>query len=278
MGRMELPPADNKDLAQLLDDAKARLPLSGCTTERNNLLCNYESFGEIEYVAPHGKGFRITGQFTVWGESDDVTYSHSSPPDVSRELYEANIRDKLQRMAKVSGRSYEDLLEESIENAREDLGYTQTLPSEFMGKRLALRIDDKELLVCIKGPVHADAEGALAKYDIPFNADNPATDTYVVPVPLRFWHWERSIALARVADCQVELVDYDEPAPELYIPRHHEDEVGLWTPDQSLDALYALKNEALRRRGVITTDKMPDKLPPSLLSTSKDTSEPDLEF
>ena len=262
MNKVELPAGNGKDLARLLEDARISLPIAGCATSKNDLLSNYESFGETEYEAPDGKGFRISGEFTVWVESDDVATTFSHFPDSSIALFERQERDRIDNERLSRGISYQEALDERVEDARDDMGYLQTLPHEFIGKKLAIRVESGKPVVCVKGPVYADAEGAFAMIDLPAPGGVDATESYVAEVPLRLWHWERPIASAPADICRVQLVDYEDPKPVLYIAKPDPRETTFWTPDDTLSSrVLGAGRAALNRRGFIVTSKMPEELP-----------------
>jgi hypothetical protein len=198
-------------------DVIASLPLDHCATEKNDLLCDYESFGETEYVAPPDYGFQMTGKFAIWSECSNIEHFHA--PYYSKEQFIEEHKDeinKLQSEGMAPDKAFESFLEEHNEwDAPADNPYEPI--ESFIGGRLAIRGDDSGWTIVVKGPVGAGACSGVKTIQLP--SGNGCERRMGFTVPNRVFFWRREVAEGIFKECGIEMVTYDEPEPELWLPK-----------------------------------------------------------
>jgi hypothetical protein len=207
---------DGGSIAPEYEDVVTALHLEGCTIIKNSLLAPYEADNELEYIAPEGQAFQMTGRFTVESETSDV--EHCCRPIESRQRFIDTHQEeikKLQALGMSAVQAFEVFITDYNYWADHD---PFTPPEVFLGRNLAIRSgqhDDSWGLV-VKGPVDAGTEPGIRTIKLP--SGNGCEYTTGMSVPNAIFWWYREVAQGFFDECRVELVPDEEPEAKLWLP------------------------------------------------------------
>lgn len=205
------------------EDIFASLPLEGCIVTKNSLLASYEAENETEYIAPAGQAFMLGGSFLEQSEASDFERGYIHPIE-SRQYFIDEHKAEIEKY-QASGISMAQALELFMTDYcnNDDITWREPFipPEVFIGRTLAIR--GNSLQIVVKGPVEADAEAGVKVIKLPTGNGSERSTGMSIP-DSNIW-WQRQIAIGIFGECAVELVPYDEPEPELWLPKERTKEL-----------------------------------------------------
>lgn len=187
------------------------LPLERCSFEQNPIT---QEFG---WRAPNGFGFRMTRQFQVDSEQEDIT--HWYRPQESRDLFLTQNRQRYRELLLEMDGSEELALEELLSEEEEYEGELD-LPESFIGRWFVVR--PNPLTVFVKEDIRAwYVADTLRVPNVTEDPDKKVPATFmskeITPV------WKQYYAAGVPGLFEIELVDVPEVAPKLLLPKQDEE-------------------------------------------------------
>jgi len=218
--------AEWEKLASLLGS----LPLETCTRECNPIT------KEWGWKASQGKIFRISGQFVVSYDAD--------PSDMStcRPLASADLLKEEHK------KEYEDFLREAEGDedealrllAKDENEWDYGVPYKFFeGKWLTispdfkqnLRLDEHRSLeipiLMVKKEIEANASRDYLSYIKDISPQSSAVTEVLFESSVIQEHWHQDYVEVVLGKCKIDLLDFCEKKPEVFIPKPIEDKILL---------------------------------------------------
>lgn len=217
----------------LFERVLAKLPLADAVRERNPLT------GRLEFVAPPGTAFRISGEFMLDTDQNDIVIW--GPPQESRAMI-------AKRVAEMS-----DFEREHPFRRDDD---PEAAPNDFIGTRLSVSInrrflgdavpgreqwqpkprsnssdsDRPEVIVHIFGQTEAWYETGLTNHNWRVT-DGAAWEIDLFDIPNALDYWRTVKGKGDFLAATVELVPYEASQPQVKVVEVSEDDKKLWHPD-----------------------------------------------
>lgn len=200
----------------IFEIANQKIPLSECQIVVDEL-----GAGKV-YIAPLGQIFVMRGLFDV--ESDQNRADFMEPPKQSFQRFVDEYREELDEIVKIQGINIEDATEQFISEINIGIWWPGDFPaSEFVGRKLKVSSyaedgDKPEILISLIGETDAfaDVERFVPIYGS-MNEEPEDAPNFVLKKTTEIY-WQRSIAVATLDECSVELIPFEEPKPELWLP------------------------------------------------------------
>lgn len=221
--------------ALVFENVLAELPLKGCELQRNPLT------GHLEYIAPAGMAFRMSGRFTLDSDQSDIALW--GPPQASEDLQAARHAPKYDE----DGSTYYDVDDDRAPVA-EFVGHrlTVSVNQRFMGqpepprddwvKHYGRRDSDHDrpdIEVHIFGQPQAWCETGLRDYVWQRAEGVHVYDIGLFPMPNAILNWQTPEARAEFEHLNIELIPYDYPPPVIQVVQRPARDDGIWEPSAS---------------------------------------------
>lgn len=189
------------ETAERLEEIRDTLGLGDCDIASLPLLNEY-----MCYVAPNGKGFKMTGVFSV------INYNNTYIMSGYRPSYDLMQRDHL-----------------------EEDNYSWL--ASFTGKYLRLprpsELPNSEPSISIFGLCEAGVGPVLKNFDI---KGHPELGIYATGVYFEDFgqiEWSHDVATSIIGEAEIELVDFESPKKDILVPEQSYMAPEIWTPESS---------------------------------------------
>jgi hypothetical protein len=238
-------------IKQLMEDRlhtlHESLPLAGVTVVRVAMHYSGMIDGEVQYVAPTGKAFRMTGEF--YYDSDNSDIADWGPPIASKQklLREVAETPRFQQLLELAGGDHDKVISFMQEIDPQSDGWfdddedivdftPEDQPGDdFIGKRLVIRRANDEAgqpsyELCVKGEIDAWAEDALMPVELPISSQSEVKEHYLADLPMAFTRWRQAIGRGLLGKCGIEQIDFEDTNPVISLPATRVDTNKLWVP------------------------------------------------